>query len=117
MYIFILAAVILFQYTYTETGNGRSIFLSVQTAKDKWEAIGLGLGLRPETLQRIQHENKGQANQCLYAVISAWLHHKDGVMTSSWRSLLRALRSPKVGEGDLADKLMSERSKVYTSTH
>ena len=117
MYIFILAAVILFQYTNTETGNGRSIFLSVQTAKDKWEAIGLGLGLRPETLQRIQHEKKGQANQCLYAVISAWLHHKDGVMTSSWRSLLRVLRSPKVDEGDLADKLMSERSKVYTSTH
>ena len=38
-------------------------------------------------------------------------------MTSSWRSLLRVLRSPKVGEGDLADKVMSERSKVYASTH
>ena len=117
MYVFNTAVLLNIQYTYTETGSGRSIFLAVRTTKEKWEAIGCGLGLKSETLQRIKHESKGQADQCLYAVINAWLHHRDGAMTASWRSLLRILRSPNVGEGDLADKLMSEQSKVCTSTH
>jgi len=96
-----------------ETGSINTIFSAVRSAKDKWEKIGTGLGLSTTTLQQIKDERQGRADQCLYAVINAWLHGRDRARTKgvSWRSLVRTLQSPEVSEGGLAEKMVSERGE------
>ena len=84
------------------------ICLLIRPAKEKWEEIGLDLGLSYETLCRIKTTRKGEPGQCLYNTISDWLHHK-GNSRITWRTIINTLK--KVNEGALAENLMTKKGK------
>lgn len=94
-----------------------AIFRDLQSAKEKWEVIGSGLGLSAERLQRIKRDRAGRTDQCLYAVINDWLHGRDNAQkrSVSWRTLIRTLESTKVDESTLADKIMTEKGEDVCS--
>ncbi len=66
-----------------------------------WEYIGLGLNLKPGTLEAIKGPFKGHKD-CLMDMLKEWLNT---CPDPSWRSLTLALRSPIVGKDTLASQL------------
>ncbi|XP_019853453.1 PREDICTED: uncharacterized protein LOC109582865, partial [Amphimedon queenslandica] len=68
--------------------------------------LGLYLGLYAPTLTDIKHYNKGYARSCLRHCLKAWLERRDNVMSSTYDTLIQALR--KMGENDVADGIERE---------
>ncbi len=66
-----------------------------------WEYIGLGLNLKPGTLEAIKAPFKGHKD-CLMDMLKEWLNT---CPDPSWQNLIRALRSPIVGKDTLASHL------------
>ena len=73
---------------------------AVHPARTKWYDIGLQLDVPVGTLDCIEGE-KGDGGDHLRNMLKWWL--KQGAAT--WRALADALRSPTVGERQLAMKL------------
>ena len=92
------------------------MFREVLSAKRKWRNIGIALGLSYQTLQDINENHKDRTDMCLFATLSAWLHGKDkaGDKGTTWRSLIRVLRSKNVDESDLADRLATQKGEYCT---
>lgn len=102
-----------FIFYATAVEDIKAINRSISSAKEKWEKIGLGLGLSPTTLQRIGTTNRSDPAKCLYATINAWLRRKDNTSAKpiTWRTLIHTLKSAEVGEVDLAERLTVEKGK------
>ena len=71
-------------------------------ARAKWYDIGIELKLSIGTLNTIK-EDFPQAAECLREACIHWLKHIDP--RPSWEALTKALESPPVGEGHLAQQL------------
>lgn len=92
------------------------VYWAVQSAKAKWEKIGLGLGLSSEALYQIKSEKHNDPGQCLYAILKAWINcGSDKEVT--WRALICTLKSAQVGETDLAERLKKEKGKQILNIH
>ena len=98
-----------------DSGDIRTVNQNVLPAKEKWRNIGIALGLSHQTLQGIHHKHKDRTDQCLFATLSAWLHGRDKAREkgTTWRSIIRVLRSKNVGESSLADKLAASQKGKY----
>ena len=72
-----------------------------------WEKIGLGLGLEEYHLSRIRAKHSTSHN-CMGEMLRFWLLNlvpqPDGFIPT-WRNIVDALRSPRVGDPQLADQL------------
>ena len=79
---------------------------SVWEARIKWYHIGLGLGIAPGTLDSIKSAEKQNPDECITTMINDWL--RDGKPEPTWKVIDKALRSPLVGCGKLADKLTNK---------
>ena len=92
------------------------MYRDIIPAQGKWRNIGAALGLSYQTLQGINAKHKDRTDMCLFATLSAWLHGKDKAREkgTTWRSLIRVLRSKKVDESNLADRLETQKSKLST---
>jgi hypothetical protein len=68
----------------------------------KWNSVGLALGLHPDTLKKIE-ANDRDVDRCLRAVIESWLKtHR----LPSWKQLVEAVADPAGGnDRALADKI------------
>ena len=88
----------------------KGVYKAVESAKDKWKKIGLGLGLSSETLDQIKSDKHNDPSQCLYAVLKAWIN-SDHDKEVTWRVLIRTLQSEQVGETDLAKRLKAEKGE------
>ena len=71
----------------------------------KWFLIGIGLGMNGEQLEEIRENSNDIPDCCLGNLFYVWEQnpHKDKPFI--WDTLLKVLRSVKVGEGSLAKKL------------
>jgi len=110
-------------YINTEKEEGQPLYELLNknsvTIKEKWEQLGLKLGLSKELLCTLGKKYK-TSERIFYAVIYAWIRRK-GVDCSSpstfnsvtIRALVHALQSAEVCEGTLADKLVEIKSKVF----
>ena len=70
---------------------------------NKWQRLGLALGLLYPTLERIDENQHGDIEKCRTKMIVAWLQQQDNVCKNgvpSWTVLRRALE--KIGERQLA---------------
>lgn len=70
--------------------------------------LGLQLGLRHPTLEKIENDQRGQTDNCKMKMLSAWLQQKDNVSKKgipSWSVLKAALK--RMGENELAGKIVS----------
>ena len=71
----------------------------------KWFPIGIGLGMSGEQLEEIRENSQNIPDHCLSNLFYEWEQnpHKDKPFT--WGTLLKVLRSVKVGEESLANEL------------
>ena len=67
----------------------------------RWYNLGLQLGVRPETLDRIRARFNDPRDQ-LREMLKIWLTTSDN---PSWKALTDALKSPAMGESQLAGGL------------
>ena len=80
---------------------------------NNWKELGLQLGLLLPTLDRIERERQLRISECKIDMVSAWLQQQDNVSQKgipSWNVLRAALK--KVGENEMADKIVSEPNHV-----
>ena len=57
-----------------------------------WKNLGLALGLRPVTLERIAVDERGRVESCLRETLLAWLRCQDNSRAANWRELHQALK-------------------------
>lgn len=70
-----------------------------------WYDVGLALGLLPRTLDAIQ---SADLITCRRTMFVEWVRQKDQVLQKgcpSWRTLVKALRSPPVNRVDVANDI------------
>ena len=82
-----------------------SVLRAVWEGRAKWYNIGLELGLTAGTLDAIKLANQDDPDRCIRETLKNWLGRDD--LHPSWSSLARALRSPPVGLGQLAEELLN----------
>ena len=78
-------------------------------ARTKWYNLGLGLGLPADSLDAFD-ANAKKPEDSFRAMLSEWLrrHHPK----PTWRALAKALKSPSVGLGQLAEQVTEEYSRM-----
>lgn len=69
-------------------------------SKDKWESLGLHLGLHKPTLNVIMANNERDAERCFRECLSKWLEGADDTGTRTRLELAKALES--IGERAVA---------------
>ena len=72
-------------------------------ARDKWEEIGLGLGVKNGTLDSIRKAKNQDCADCLKEMVKHRLCAHEEPLT--WRKLCDCLRTPTVGREDLANEV------------
>ena len=77
---------------------------AVWEGRSKWYNIGLKLGISAGTLNAIKKNNNQDPDDCLTAMLEYWLNN--GKPKPSWTELAKALKSPMVGYGHLAEQLL-----------
>ena len=80
-----------------------AVLRSVWEARSKWYTIGLELGTSPGTLDAIKTGAKENPDDCIIATIKDWL--SNGKPRPTWAAVAKALKSPMVGYGHLAEQL------------
>ena len=72
-----------------------------------WQSLGLALGLRYPTLEKIENDHPNKIDKCKMKMLVAWLEQRDNVSQKgvpSWSVLRTALR--RMGANELADKII-----------
>ena len=82
-----------------------AVLEAVWEARSRWYNMGLKLGTSPGTLDAIKLEAKESPDNCITAMIKDWLNN--GKPRPTWAAVAKALRSPMVGYGHLAEQLRS----------
>ena len=74
----------------------------------KWFPIGIGLGISGEQLEEIRENSNDIPDCCLGNLFYEWEQnpHKDKPFT--WGTLIKVLRSVKVGEKSFANELQEQ---------
>ena len=80
-------------------------------ALNKWELIGLQLGIEHHQLNAINTVHLGDPMKCYMDVFSLWQNNADPPFT--WMTIINALRAPMVGEMRLAQDL----SELWLTRH
>lgn len=76
----------------------------------KWFNIGIQLGTSVSALDVIHVSEQGDPDNCITAMIKNWLRSVD--IQPTWAALARALRSPTVGCGHLAEQLDTQKGRL-----
>lgn len=73
---------------------------------NRWRVVGRGLGLNPMQLDAISHHVDGDTDSCYSEVFDTWQYQQQSLgKPFNWASLVAALKSPVVGEENLARRL------------
>ena len=75
----------------------------------KWEDLGLALGLKYPTLEKIRHNGSGNVDTCKREMLVAWLKKTDGCLPT-WKALVDALRNRTVGHDDIANCIAKKKN-------
>ena len=84
-----------------------AVMKELSVVQRKWKIIGEELGVKKDTLDRIQAQHSDVGN-CLREVLSERVRNR----VTSWGDVIAVLRTPHVGEFQLADHL---EAKYYPS--
>ena len=79
---------------------------AVWDARAHWYNIGVGLDISVGTLDAIKETHNDRTDRCFTDVLVHWL--KRGDPKPSLNALAKALESPSVGYGELAERISSE---------
>ena len=72
-------------------------------AMDKWELVGLDLGIEQHQLNTISHYHPRNPIRCYSEVFGLWQEKAD--LPFTWATILDTLRSPIVEENALAQEI------------
>ena len=77
---------------------------------EKWYNLGLALGLKAATLDKItaDHANNEKRKE---EMLKSWLRGVDDCSSSSWNTLVAALQRRPVGHSDIANTIESQYLK------
>ena len=101
-----------YAYCYNTAGKDiGDVNKALLSAKQKWEKVGLGLGIARDHIQRIKADRGSDPGKCMFHIVNLWLRGKSTgtVKGITWRVLIRILNSPEVKESDLAERIMTEK--------
>ena len=70
--------------------------------------LGIELGLFPSRLSTLREK----PDIFLYEVISAWLRRADSCSCPTYKTLVKALKSKRLGENGIADDICKDK-KIY----
>lgn len=73
----------------------------------KWKKLGLALGLKKPTIERIKADYGNDTEECKEEMLTLWLRGVDGC-TPSWNDLVDALRNQNVQHADIAGVIEKE---------
>lgn len=95
---------------HTEIKDLFSITEELFGIESVWYELGLALDIDPGKLESIASNHKGKVEKCMNDMLSEWLHG-NGKYPITWRTLLDALRTKKVGKtaeaNDIKEKIES----------
>ena len=75
----------------------------------KWRQVGVQLKLPSEVLDEIQDQNASKTDMCKLSFEQVFKKWKgSGTSPYTWETMVNVLRSPAVGEVDLAGELSSK---------
>ena len=83
------------------------VLQAIVDVSEKWLMLGLALGLKQPTLDRIKTDN-GISDLRKYEMMKEWLKGTDGCRPS-WAELIKALKEGIVGHGSIADMIKKEK--------
>ena len=83
------------------------VLKAIVDVSDKWLMLGLALGLKQPTLDRIKTDN-GNSDLRKYEMMKEWLNGTDGCKPS-WAELVKALREELVAHRAIADTIQKEK--------
>ena len=81
----------------------RDVINAVWPARLKWYWIGIQLGLQLVQLQVIEHDNPRSTDDCMMAMIQAWLRQG-----GTWKELISALKHKTVEYHDVASSITAK---------
>ena len=71
--------------------------------------MGIQLNLTPSDLDGIEHRRGGNTLDCYSDVFEKWIQAGDSV---TWRTIIRALKSPILKNNDLAERIETKYCSV-----
>ena len=77
------------------------VFGQLFSIRNKWDNFGLALGLSPCDVDAINTDNHGKCEPCLRETLITRIH----VKPLTWRDVVFALRSPTIGNNELAEEI------------
>ena len=80
------------------------VFEQLLCIRVEWYNFGLALGLSPCDVDAINVDNHGKCKPCLRETLITRIH----VKPLTWREVVFALRSPTIGNNDLAEEIQSK---------
>ena len=86
-------------HSFTDIDNLYEVYSELLKVAGKWKTMGLALGLRPNTIEKIE-KDKDNVEDRLYSVLTHWLNKAYNVQRfgqPSWQLLVRAVRDPAGG--------------------
>ena len=93
----------LFDTDHLTRDDLREIRDAVWVARNKWQDIGIELGLKMTDLDEIEKNNPRDINMCFTKMLDKWLMGDDPPPT--WSAMAAVLRKPAVGFGNLAEEV------------
>ena len=88
---------------YLEIKDLRIVQKAVWDARSKWYDVGVELLVSPDTLDAIKENERYVCESCFREMLKEWLRRTEPRPT--WTELAKALKSPVIGYGHLADEL------------
>lgn len=71
-------------------------------AQDKWNLIGIELGIKQNVLNGIARQEHERPLECYTEMFDRWERNNNPRAPFLWSTILKALRSPTVKENNLA---------------
>ena len=100
------------QYTHVHKLTGLLLYAGIDDLAeiimalknfDNWLPLGLQLGLRYETLEKIEKEQRGLIDECKRKMLVAWLQEQDNVANPCCADLKAALKN--IGQNRVASEI------------
>ena len=96
---------------YLKITDLRAVQVAIWSARSKWYDIGVALCVSPDTLDVIDKDKRSVCDECFREMLKEWLRRPEPCPT--WKELAKALRSPVIGYGHLADELPPKTLELW----
>ena len=90
-------------------GDLNEVLTMLEPVSKRWMELGLALGLKEPTLDKIDTDHRGNVCECKLQMLSSWLQWTDDCeATCNWRSLAETLKSPVVNHKPIAEAIQNK---------